>query len=97
VPITISVGLSSFAAISTPSAGRPEISPTRHDPACPGNPAQAPEIDELIDRASTVHALLRYCGDCRCASIDDCKLLDERAARLDHRALRSQPATGSER
>ncbi len=46
-----------------------------------------PEIDELIDRASTVGALLRYCSDCQCASIDDCKLLDQRTTRLDHRAL----------
>ena len=48
-----------------------------------------PEIDELIDRASTVQALLRYCGDCECSSIDNCKLLDERTTSLDHRALQT--------
>ena len=47
-----------------------------------------PEIKELIDRATTVQALLRFCGDCHCRSIDKCKLLEERTALLHHRALR---------
>ncbi len=47
-----------------------------------------PEIDELIVRATTVQQLLRFCGGCRCKSIDECKLLEERTALLDHRALR---------
>ena len=50
-----------------------------------------PEIDELIDRATTVQQLLKFCGDCHCKSIDECKLLEERTALLDHRALRPTP------
>ena len=52
-----------------------------------------PDIDELIARATTVQALLRFCGDCHCKSIDECKLLEERTTLLDHRALRPHPAT----
>jgi DNA-binding transcriptional MerR regulator len=48
-----------------------------------------PDIDDLIDRATTVQHLLRFCSDCRCHSIDECKLLEERTALLDHRALRT--------
>jgi DNA-binding transcriptional MerR regulator len=47
-----------------------------------------PEIDELIDRATTVKALLSFCGDCRCHSIDECRLLEAPTTLLDHRALR---------
>jgi hypothetical protein len=47
-----------------------------------------PEIDELIDRATTVKALLSFCGDCQCHSIDECRLLEEPTTLLDHRALR---------
>ena len=47
-----------------------------------------PEIDELIHRATTVQTLLRFCGDCHCRSIDQCKLLEERTALLDYRARR---------
>jgi DNA-binding transcriptional MerR regulator len=46
-----------------------------------------PEIDELILRATTVQQLLQFCGDCRCRSIDECRLLEERTKLLDHRAL----------
>jgi len=46
-----------------------------------------PEIDQLIDRATTVQQLLQFCGGCRCKSIDECRLLDERTKLLDHRAL----------
>lgn len=48
-----------------------------------------PEIEHLIDRATTVQHLLRFCSQCRCTSIDECKLLEEPAVRIDHRALRS--------
>jgi len=51
-----------------------------------------PEIDQLIQRATTVQALLRYCGDCHCHSIDECKLLEERTALLEHRALHVRSA-----
>lgn len=49
-----------------------------------------PEIDELIARATTVQQLLQFCGDCRCKSIDECRLLEERTRLLGHRALRSR-------
>jgi DNA-binding transcriptional MerR regulator len=52
-----------------------------------------PEIDELIARATAVQALLRFCGDCRCRTIDDRKLIEERTTMLDHRALRHSTAT----
>jgi DNA-binding transcriptional MerR regulator len=55
-----------------------------------------PEIDRLIHRATAVQALLRYCGDCRCRSIDECKLLEERTVLLDHRTLRRDTATRTE-
>jgi len=51
-----------------------------------------PEIDQLIIRATTVQQLLQFCGDCRCKSIDECRLLDERTKLLDHRALQPVPA-----
>ena len=46
-----------------------------------------PEIDELIVRATAVKQLLQFCGDCRCKSIDECRLLAERTKLLDYRAL----------
>jgi MerR family redox-sensitive transcriptional activator SoxR len=52
-----------------------------------------PDIDELIARATTVQALLRFCGDCHCKSIDECKLLEERTTLLDHRALHPNHVT----
>jgi DNA-binding transcriptional MerR regulator len=42
-----------------------------------------PEIETLIDRATTVQQLLRFCADCTCNSIDECRLLDERPDALD--------------
>jgi MerR family transcriptional regulator, redox-sensitive transcriptional activator SoxR len=54
-----------------------------------------PEIDALIIRATTVQQLLQFCGDCHCNSIDECRLLDERTALLDHRVL--QPRAGPAR
>jgi MerR family transcriptional regulator, redox-sensitive transcriptional activator SoxR len=44
-----------------------------------------PEIETLIDRASTVQQLLRFCGDCTCKTIDECRLLDQRPDTLDPR------------
>jgi len=41
-----------------------------------------PEIDALILRATTVKQLLQFCGDCKCKSIDECRLLDERTMTL---------------
>ena len=54
-----------------------------------------PEIDELIDRATTVQQLLQFCGDCRCTSIDECRLLEERTRLLDHRTLGPYPTANS--
>jgi MerR family redox-sensitive transcriptional activator SoxR len=51
-----------------------------------------PEIDALILRATTVQQLLQFCGDCRCKSIDECRLLEERTKLLDHRALEPRSA-----
>lgn len=53
-----------------------------------------PEIDALILRATTVQQLLQFCGDCRCKSIDECRLLEERTSLLDHRALQPHPSPG---
>ena len=52
-----------------------------------------PEIDELIERATTVQQLLQFCGDCTCRSIDECRLLEERTKLLDHRALAPSSTT----
>jgi DNA-binding transcriptional MerR regulator len=43
-----------------------------------------PEIDRLIVRATVVQHLLRYCADCHCASIEECKLLAERETLTRH-------------
>jgi MerR family redox-sensitive transcriptional activator SoxR len=51
-----------------------------------------PEIEQLIIRATAVQQLLQFCGDCRCKSIDGCRLLEERTKLLDHRALQPAPA-----
>jgi DNA-binding transcriptional MerR regulator len=44
-----------------------------------------PELDELIDRATSVRRLLEICSKCNCESIDVCHMFDERALppRLD--------------
>jgi MerR family transcriptional regulator, redox-sensitive transcriptional activator SoxR len=36
-----------------------------------------PEIDDLITRASAVRHLLEICSACECASITECRLLDD--------------------
>ena len=41
-----------------------------------------PEIDELIDRATTVRRLLKICSTCHCESIDECRMFDDRALPL---------------
>jgi MerR family redox-sensitive transcriptional activator SoxR len=41
-----------------------------------------PEIDELIDRATTVRRLLKICSTCNCESIDECRMFDDRALPL---------------
>jgi DNA-binding transcriptional MerR regulator len=46
-----------------------------------------PEIDELIERATAVRHLLAVCSTCRCARIEECRLLTEPAG-----PSRDQPA-----
>ena len=36
-----------------------------------------PELDELIERASSVRRLLQLCSTCSCDSIDVCRLFEE--------------------
>jgi DNA-binding transcriptional MerR regulator len=36
-----------------------------------------PELDELIERASSVRRLLQLCSTCSCESIDVCRLFEE--------------------
>lgn len=41
-----------------------------------------PELDELIERASSVRRVLRICSTCNCESIDVCRMFDERVLPL---------------
>ena len=36
-----------------------------------------PELDELIERASSVRRLLQLCSTCSCESIDVCRMFDD--------------------
>jgi DNA-binding transcriptional MerR regulator len=36
-----------------------------------------PELDELIERASSVRRLLQLCSTCNCESIDVCRMFDD--------------------
>lgn len=38
-----------------------------------------PEIEELIERATTIRKLLVTCAICQCDSLDECPILDEAA------------------
>jgi MerR family redox-sensitive transcriptional activator SoxR len=38
-----------------------------------------PELDELIDQATSVRRLLEICSRCNCDSIDVCRMFDDRA------------------
>ena len=49
-----------------------------------------PELDELIERASSVRRLLAICSKCTCESIDVCRMFDDRVLPL----LASAPAKG---
>jgi MerR family transcriptional regulator, redox-sensitive transcriptional activator SoxR len=46
-----------------------------------------PELDELIEQATSVRRLLEICSKCDCDSIDVCRMFDERAlpGRTDQR------------
>jgi MerR family transcriptional regulator, redox-sensitive transcriptional activator SoxR len=37
-----------------------------------------PELDDLIERATSVRLVLKMCSRCRCESIDVCRMFDER-------------------
>jgi DNA-binding transcriptional MerR regulator len=47
-----------------------------------------PELDDLIERASSVRRLLKICSRCDCESIDVCRMFDGRVL-----PLRQQPAS----
>jgi len=51
-----------------------------------------PELDELIERASSVRRVLRICSTCECESIDVCRMFDERVL-----PLRPEARSGSRR
>ena len=38
--------------------------------------AKLPELDQLIDRATSVRRLLEVCSECDCESIDVCRMFD---------------------
>ena len=44
--------------------------------------AKLPELDKLIDRATSVRRLLEMCSECDCESIDVCRMFDERVLPL---------------
>jgi MerR family redox-sensitive transcriptional activator SoxR len=37
-----------------------------------------PELDEMIERATSMRQLLKICSDCDCDSIDVCRMFDDR-------------------
>ena len=41
-----------------------------------------PELDDLIERASTVRRVLKICSTCNCESIDVCRMFDDRVLPL---------------
>jgi len=44
--------------------------------------AKLPELDELIDRATSVRRLLEICSECDCESIDVCRMFDLTSTRV---------------
>jgi len=41
-----------------------------------------PELEELIDRAVSLRRLLEICSECKCESIDVCRMFDDRVLPL---------------
>jgi MerR family redox-sensitive transcriptional activator SoxR len=41
-----------------------------------------PELDDLIDRATSVRRVLKICSRCNCESIDVCRMFDDRVLPL---------------
>lgn len=52
-----------------------------------------PEIEELIERATTIRQLLITCAGCECDSLNDCRILDESLQQLPERHL-ARPTAG---
>jgi MerR family transcriptional regulator, redox-sensitive transcriptional activator SoxR len=44
-----------------------------------------PEIEELIERATTIRQLLITCAGCQCDSLSECRILDESLQQLPER------------
>jgi DNA-binding transcriptional MerR regulator len=54
-----------------------------------------PELDALIDRATSVRRVLKICSRCSCESIDVCRMFDERVLPLrEHSAALAQGRSG---
>jgi DNA-binding transcriptional MerR regulator len=45
--------------------------------------AKLPELDRLIDRATSVRRLLEICSECDCESIDVCRMFDLTSTRVE--------------
>jgi MerR family transcriptional regulator, redox-sensitive transcriptional activator SoxR len=45
--------------------------------------AKLPELDQLIDRATSVRRLLEICSECDCESIDVCQMFDLTSTRVE--------------
>ena len=45
--------------------------------------AKLPELDQLIDRATSVRRLLEICSGCDCESIDVCHMFDLTSTRVE--------------
>jgi MerR family redox-sensitive transcriptional activator SoxR len=45
--------------------------------------AKLPELDQLIDRATSVRRLLEICSECDCESIDVCHMFDLTSTRVE--------------
>ena len=50
-----------------------------------------PQLDDLIERASSVRRVLKICSKCNCESIDVCRMFDDRVLPLH--AHPSRPVT----
>jgi DNA-binding transcriptional MerR regulator len=48
-----------------------------------------PELDDLIERASSVRRLLKICSRCDCESIDVCRMFDDRVLPLREHAAKA--------
>lgn len=51
-----------------------------------------PELDDLIERATSVRRVLKMCSRCNCESIDVCRMFDERILPPREPAAATRPA-----